>query len=128
MFSKILFYHDENGKPLIDASGTSHYDQEAPRTLTAKHCSASGFFIQSYDDSRVHAVQIIRVPISEKKDPWNETDPCVVMTAIVWPHFYFLGEMSIEIIGFENPNLCCGGLLKPAFVNCGCKPVEGAPW
>lgn len=131
LFSKILFFYDENGKQLItppskDDAAHGSLGDEVPRTLLAKHAGAKKFRIGSFRDHYGEFIQICREGLNLKTDPWNDDGrPPTVMCEMYFPRIDFSYD-GVHIVGFEWGNMCTAGMLTPPYRDR--KPIRGAAY
>ena len=116
MFSKIVFFFDENGMKL-----------EKPRELKASQVNSSCFHLETCSFRMMRSpdttcLHILRDYKALKDDPYNEDGrPPTLMTMIVMPQMTFMCR-TLEVFGFEYPNLCHAGLMRNPYS--GCKPPK----
>lgn len=120
-FTRLIFYYDENGNPLADIRPDGEPAWK-PRIVTAKAIRSKRFYLISDHGRDGSQIRICREYANLKTDPYNDDDrPPVVLTTLVHPTVLF-AEDSVEIIGFERPNLCWAGKVREVYQ--GCPPLQ----
>lgn len=118
MFSKIVFFFDENGMKM-----------EEPREIEASQVNSSCFYLGTYPFRMMRlpdttCLHILRNYKNIEDDPYNENGcPPTLMTVIVMPQMTFV-RGGLEIFGFEYPNICHAGLMISPYFECKPPRVE----
>lgn len=106
MFKKIIVRRDERGVFMAQH-----------RELTMEKANCSGFYIYNHTQRDVPMLQVRRALPQKliKKDPWNDDgQPPTTLFMLAYPTVKFGGDY-IEVIGFEQPNMCMAGIMREPY-------------
>lgn len=133
-FTKIYFYYDYLGNfrtsesPSVPGSGpyAVGLTSASPVALSAGDVQASYFTLTAREYmSGTPAFDIRRVGIKRGADRYNEDgSPPALLLSMLHATLTLCGEF-IYVDGFEAPNLCWAGSMRPPYKGSGKKPQKG---
>ena len=111
-FKNMQFFFDEKGQPLVEHNEKQSRMVFKPRLVTAAATRSAYFYLISEDNKRI---SICRRYKDLDTDPYNcDGSPASTWT-MMYHHTLNIYENRIEIVGFEQGNMCWAGKYHPGY-------------